>query len=99
MCREGAGDRAGAAEHDRMAIHLDPSFAMPHLHLGLLARRGGDAALAVRELHQALSLLEREDGSRLLLFCGGFSRDTLLALCRTALAGCHRTAPARQRTR
>lgn len=91
LCREGAGDRPGAVHHDRVAGYLDPGFAMPHLHLGLLARREGDCAAAQRELEQALLLLGREDGSRLLLFGGGFTRETLLALCRTELAACAST--------
>lgn len=85
LCREHAGDAAGAVEHDRMAVHLDPSFAMPHLHAGLLARRRGDTTCARRELAEALVLLEREDPSRLVLFGGGFSRAALTMLCRTEL--------------
>jgi len=88
LCREGAGDRTSAVSHDQVAIYLDPSFAMPHLHLGLLARRTGDRAAALRELGHALLLLQREDSSRLLLFGGGFGRDTLVALCRTELLSC-----------
>jgi chemotaxis protein methyltransferase CheR len=86
LCREGAGDRVGAAEHDQRAAYLDPLFAMPRLHLGLLARRAGDGDTARRELRQAMLLLQREDPSRLLFFGGGFSRDTLIALCRAELA-------------
>ena len=85
LCREHAGDSTGATEHGQTAIYLDASFAMPHLHLGIMAKRSGDAATAQRELGQALILLAREDASRLLLFGGGFSRDTLLQLCRTEL--------------
>jgi chemotaxis protein methyltransferase CheR len=88
LCREGARDRTSAVNHDQVAIYLDPSFAMPHLHLGLLARRAGDRAAAQKELGQALLLLQREEGSRVLLFGGGFSRETLVALCRTELVGC-----------
>lgn len=87
LCREGAGDLARAVYHDRVAVHLDPSFAMPHLHLGLLARRAGDRAAAHQELAQALQLLQWEDGPRLLLFGGGFGREALMALCRTELTG------------
>jgi chemotaxis protein methyltransferase CheR len=85
LCREHASDSASAVEHDQTAIYLDAGFAMPHLHLGIMARRSGDATIAQRELGQALILLAREDASRLLLFGGGFSRDTLLQLCRTEL--------------
>ena len=85
LCREHAGDSPGAIEHGLSAIHLDPGFAMPHLHLGIIAKRSGDAATAQRELGQALILLATEDASRILLFGGGFSRDTLLQICRTQL--------------
>jgi chemotaxis protein methyltransferase CheR len=85
LCREGAGDYAGAAERDQVAVYLDPTFAMPRLHLGLLARRAGDHEAMSRELQQALALLQREDASRLLLFGGGFDRGALLALCRAEL--------------
>jgi chemotaxis protein methyltransferase CheR len=86
LCREHAGDVPGAIEHDTIAVHLDPSFAMPHLHAGLVARRTGDGALARRELSEALVLLEREDPSRLVLFGGGFSRAALTMLCRAELS-------------
>lgn len=85
LCREGVGDRAGAAYHDQVAVYLDPGFAMAHLHLGLLARRAKDLVTARRELEQAVALLEREDASRLLLFGGGFTRDALVRLCRGEL--------------
>lgn len=88
LCRERAGDCAGAAEHDREASALAPEFAMPRLHLGLVARRAGDRVLARGELGQALVLLQGEDGTRLSLFGGGFPRDTLVALCRAALREC-----------
>jgi chemotaxis protein methyltransferase CheR len=85
LCREHAADAAAAIEHDRTAIYLDAGFAMPHLHLGLMARRAGDDDVARHEFSQALVLLAREDASRLLLFGGGFSRDALVALCRAEL--------------
>jgi chemotaxis protein methyltransferase CheR len=85
LCREGQGDRSGALEHDQVAVYLDPAFAMPRLHLGLMARRAGDRDSARRELQQALHLLQREDASRLLLFGGGFGRDALIALCRAEI--------------
>jgi chemotaxis protein methyltransferase CheR len=88
LCREGKGDRKGAAEHDQVAAYLDPAFAMPRLHLGRLLRREGDRKGARRELRVALTLLLREDASRLLLFGGGFSRNALLALCRGELVAC-----------
>jgi chemotaxis protein methyltransferase CheR len=88
LCRESAGDRRGAVDHHQRAIYLDAAFAMPRLHLGLLARRAGNHESARRELIEALALLQREDASRLLLFAGGFSRDALSALCRSELRAC-----------
>ncbi len=88
LCREQAADLEGAGEHYRVAAYLDPEFAMPRLHLGLLARRSGDRSTARRELAQALALLRREDASRLLLFGGGFGREALMALCDSALREC-----------
>lgn len=85
LCREGVGDLPGAVEHDQTAVYLDPGFAMPRLHLGLMARRQGDIVAARRDLGQALLLLQKEDASRVLLFGGGFKRETLIALCRAEL--------------
>jgi chemotaxis protein methyltransferase CheR len=86
---EQRGDRVQAADHDRTAAYLDAAFAMPRLHLGLMAKRTGDQAAARRELDEALVLLRDESDARLLLFGGGFSRQGLLGLCvaeRRALA-------------
>jgi chemotaxis protein methyltransferase CheR len=88
LCSEHAGLAERASEHDRIAAYLDPAFAMPRLHLGLLARRAGDRDCARRDLAQALFLLKREDASRVLLFGGGFDRAALIALCESALADC-----------
>lgn len=88
LCREGMGDRAAAVSHSQVAGYLDPGFAMSRLHLGLLARRARDKDTARRELRQALTLLEREEASRLLLFGGGFSREALMAMCRSELRAC-----------
>jgi chemotaxis protein methyltransferase CheR len=88
LCREHSGHQAGAAEHYRVSAYLDAEFAMPRLHLGLLARRKGDRGVARRELNAALALLKRENASRLLLFGGGFSREALVALCVSALKEC-----------
>jgi len=85
LCREQSLDRDGAGEHYRVAAYLDPEFAMPRLHQGLLARRSGERDVARRELAQALMLLKREDASRLLLFGGGFNREALMTLCESAL--------------
>ena len=85
LCREHDGDADRAIEHGLTAIYLDPGFAMPYLHLGILAQRSGDTVSAQRELGKARVLLATEDASRILLFGGGFSRDALLQLCRTQL--------------
>lgn len=85
LCREKNGDTRAAMEHSQIACYLDPSFAMPHLHWGLIARRTGERAIALRELTQAVLLLEREEASRLLLFGGGFSREGLISLCQSEL--------------
>jgi chemotaxis protein methyltransferase CheR len=81
LCSAGGQRIDQAVHHDRVATYLDPGFAMPRLHLGLMLRREGQRASAREELARARSLLEREDGARLLLFGGGFSRGALLALC------------------
>jgi chemotaxis protein methyltransferase CheR len=85
LCCEAAGDTRGAVDQDQVAVYLDPAFAMPRLHLGLLARRAGDRDTSRREFEQARTLLLREDASRLLLFGGGFGREALLALCEAEL--------------
>jgi chemotaxis protein methyltransferase CheR len=86
LCREGRGDARGAIDHDQIAAYLDDEFAMPRLHLGLMARRAGNREDARRELEHAVRLLAGEDASRLLLFGGGFGREGLVALCRAELA-------------
>lgn len=88
ICREHAGDVERAIEQNKVAQYLDPSFAMPYVHAGRLARRKGDLGLARRQLEQGLELLAREEASRLLLFGGGFSREALMQLCRSELAAC-----------
>ena len=88
LCREHAGDASAAVEHDRTAIYLDGAFAMPHLHLGRMAKRSADLGTARRELEHARTLLTREDPSRILLFGGGFSREALLAFSRVELRAC-----------
>jgi chemotaxis protein methyltransferase CheR len=93
ICREGAGDSKGAVDQDQMAVYLDGSFAMPRLHLGLMARRQGELEMAFRELTQARALLEREEASRVLLFGGGFSRQALVDLCAAEVASCRGATP------
>jgi chemotaxis protein methyltransferase CheR len=88
LCQEHAGDLAGAIDHDRTALYLDPGFAMPCLHSGRLARRRGDLAAAREEIARALDLLTREDAARILLFGGGFGREALMQICRAELLAC-----------
>lgn len=88
LCREGHGDNEAAAAEHRAAVRLDPGFAMPRLHLGLLSRRARDLTAARRELEQAMLLLQGEEPPRLRLYGGGFSREALVALCRSELAAC-----------
>jgi chemotaxis protein methyltransferase CheR len=88
LCREGVRDTSGAIDQDQIAVYLDPDFAMPRLHLGLIARRAGDSVMALREFGHALLLLQREDPARLLMFGGGFRREALIALCRSAIVSC-----------
>jgi len=87
LCRESATDTSGAMENDRAAVYLDPTFAMPHLHLGRMAKRTGDGKTAHRELEYGATLLASEDPSRILLFGGGFGREVLAAAARAELAG------------
>jgi len=86
LCFDSTGDADGAAHLAQLAAELDPSFAMPRVHLGLLARRTGDRELAAKELTRAIALLEREATARLELYGGGFSRQALLGMCRAELA-------------
>lgn len=88
LCREHAGDRDGAMRHNQAAAYLDPLFAMPHLRLGLIAKRSGDPETARRELGTALPLFSREDPARILLFGGGFTREALIEFCRAELRAC-----------
>lgn len=85
LARQRAGDPEGAVRHDQMAAYLDATFAMPRLHMGMLARHAGDLATARRELSQAMTLLGREDAARIKLFGGGFAREALVRLCRAEL--------------
>lgn len=86
VCREHAGQTDAAMRAAETAAYLDPSFAMPHLLLGRIARRRRDAERARRAFTQAIALLAREDELRVLLFGGGFGREALAHVCRAELA-------------
>jgi chemotaxis protein methyltransferase CheR len=88
LCEEHRGDLESAVRHDQIALYLDASFAMPRLHLGRLAKRRGDRENARAELTRALDLLTREDVARIVMFGGGFRRETLLQVCRAELVAC-----------
>ncbi len=88
LCCEQVGDRQAALDHDQTAAYLEPGFVMPHVHLGLLARRAGHLAQARAELSRAAALLPGEDASRILLFGGGFGREALATLCQSELRLC-----------
>ena len=92
LCSEHAGNPREAIEHDQAAVYLDADFAMPHLHLGLLARRVGDTETARRELLTARNLFAREDAGRIVLFGGGFGREQLTSLCEAELKAAGRGA-------
>ncbi|HTL53038.1 MAG TPA: CheR family methyltransferase [Planctomycetota bacterium] len=85
LCHEQRAEISAAIKHNETAVYLDPTFAMPQLHLGLIARRCGDRDTAVRALQAAQLLLAREDASRILLFGGGFRREALAELCAVEL--------------
>lgn len=91
LCREHAGDLAATAEHDAAAAYLDPSFAMPRFHLGRVCKRLGRIPDALAHFEAALALLMKEDPVRLLLFGGGFSRETLVQACRGEIQRLHQT--------
>lgn len=65
--KELAGDREGETEMYRRAIEVDPSFASPHYHLGLLLWREGDLEAAKEEFKRFLDLATSEERELLLL--------------------------------
>lgn len=85
LCHEQAGRLSASAEEAQAAAHLDPTFAMPQLHLGLLAQRRSDVRGARRALGAALERLARDPAERVLLFGGGFDRGALIRLCENQL--------------
>jgi chemotaxis protein methyltransferase CheR len=81
LALEERGELPAAEWHHQRAAAKDAHFALPHLRLGLLARRRGEPVAARRELRRALDLLDTESPERLRRFGGGFERDALRQLC------------------
>lgn len=81
LALEERGELPAAEWHHQRAAAKDADFAMPHLRLGLLARRRGEPVAARRELRRALELLDSESLDRLRRFGGGFEREALRQLC------------------
>jgi chemotaxis protein methyltransferase CheR len=79
-------DLPAAIGHYRTAISCDPRFAMAHMQLGRLALRTGDRLTAGREYAASTRLLPDEADRRILLFGGGFDRESLISLGRTLCA-------------
>jgi chemotaxis protein methyltransferase CheR len=88
LCREQAGDGVSARACYERAVHLEPTFALGHLRLGMLARREGAPATARVALRLALSLLAHERPAFLSLFGGGFGRHGLMQVCQRELSAC-----------
>ncbi|WP_245767494.1 CheR family methyltransferase [Stigmatella erecta] len=88
LCREQAGDDGGARHRYARAVHLEPTFALGHLRLGILARRAREAMPARVALRLALSLLAHEQPLHLALFGGGFGRHGLMQVCQQELRAC-----------
>jgi chemotaxis protein methyltransferase CheR len=88
LCREQAGDDGGARHRYARAVHLEPTFALGHLRLGILARRAREAMPARVALRLALTLLAHEQPLHLTLFGGGFGRHGLMQVCQQELRAC-----------
>ena len=65
---------------------------MPHLFIiGLVAKRSADCGHdQARVRLRARRFWLREDASRILLFGGGFTRETLAEFCRAELRACEK---------
>ncbi|WP_176736694.1 CheR family methyltransferase [Oligoflexus tunisiensis] len=81
LCCEHSDDLNAAMEHNQAAVYLDSTFAMPHLHLALIAQRKGHMDVAAKEFGYAADLLPKENSTRILLFGGGFTREVLMKIC------------------
>jgi chemotaxis protein methyltransferase CheR len=91
LCREQANDPDAASKCHERAAALSQTFAMPCLRLGMLARRAGDHERARHMLTRALQTFPSQTERQRLLYCGGFSSEALVALCRSELSACEVT--------
>jgi chemotaxis protein methyltransferase CheR len=92
LCREQSGDPSTARARYERAIHLEPTFALGHLRLGMLARRAGALTPARVALRLSLTLLAHEQPVHLALFGGGFGRHGLMQVCQRELWACSEVA-------
>jgi chemotaxis protein methyltransferase CheR len=79
------GEFAEAVRLCREVLKHEPGFAMSHLHLALWAKTHGQVEVARREFAQALAFLPEAPSSHIIQFGGGFTRETLIRLCRGEL--------------
>lgn len=86
LCSEGMRDDQAAMANYDLAAHVDPQFAMPVLRRALLHRRTHKRQDSRSDLIRASELLSHEAAARILLYGGGFSRETLLTVCASELA-------------
>lgn len=86
VCRESLLELEEARQSYARSAELDPTFALAHLRGGLLARRAGQKEAARRALATALEHFPKQAARTLLLYGGGFARETLASLCRAELS-------------
>lgn len=82
---EAAGEFEQALERGMAAAYLDPGFALAQLLLGRVLMQTGESARARRCLESAQALLNFSDPEALRLLGGGFDREQLAGVCRSAL--------------
>lgn len=86
LCYEHTGDPSMAMHHYQLATAEDPSFAMPHLHMGLLYKKTGKPRQARSAFERAAALVSGEKSERIVLFGGGFQKNALLSLCKNEIS-------------
>lgn len=85
LCYEHTGDPSMAMHHYQLASAEDPSFAMPHLHMGLLYKKTRKPGQARAAFERAANLVSSEKAERIVLFGGGFQKNALLSLCKNEI--------------